>query len=302
MIGYPFPSRIALPPMICRFALFTLFVFPLLTKAGEPVTFAPLADSVAPFWQPFYQGIDYRLDELSSPRRLRIHQVRIDTRAEGIAFFTTPDNGETPEEVDGRRTATFLKEFDLEVAINGTGFQPIAKEGVPVDLLGLSISNGRTVSAVDAVSANPVFLATETQQARILRAPFHKTSFEAAHNALQGWYGANGMLLDDGQVTTTTADIHPRTAIGVSQDGRYVYLLVVDGRQQGLSEGMTLVELAEWMRQLGCWDAMNLDGGGSSTLVVKDGNGASKILNSPSGGSQRSVGNHLGVHASPFKR
>ncbi|QJE95354.1 phosphodiester glycosidase family protein [Luteolibacter luteus] len=269
-------------------------------RAEEPVQFAPLPDSVAPFWQPLYQGVDYRLDELSVPRRLRIHQIRVDTRAEGVAFFTTPDNGDAPEEVNGRRTATFLKEFDLEVAINGSAFKPIAKEGIPVDLQGLSISNGVTVSEVDAKSANPVFLATATQQPRILRGPFRKRSFGAAHNALQGWYGSNGMLLDNGEVTTTTLDIHPRTALGVSREGLYVYLLVVDGRQQGFSEGMTLVELAEWMKQLGCWDAMNLDGGGSSTMVIKGGDGAPKILNSPSGGSQRSVGNHLGIHALPF--
>ena len=271
-------------------------------RAEEPVQFAPLPDSVASFWQPLYQGVDYRLDELSSPRRLRIHQVRVDTQAEGVSFFTTPDNGDAPEEVNGRRAATFLREFDLEVAINGSAFKPIAKEGVPVDLQGLSISNGVTVSEVDAKSANPVFLATASQRARILRAPFRKKSFGAAHNALQGWYGSNGMLLDNGEVATTTLDIHPRTAVGVSRDTRYVYLLVVDGRQQGLSEGMTLVELAEWMKQLGCWDAMNLDGGGSSTMAIKGADGAPKVLNSPSGGSQRSVGNHLGVRALPFPR
>lgn len=275
--------------------------FPTL-HAKEAVEFTPLPDAVASFWRPLFQGVEYRLDELSEPRRLRIHQIRIDTRAEGVAFFTTPDNGDAPEEVNGRRTSTFLKEFDLEVAINGSAFKPIAKEGVPVDLQGLSISNGVTVSEVDAKSANPVFLATETQQARILRGPFRKRSFESAHNALQGWYGANGMLLDDGEVTTATVDIHPRTAAGVSRDGRYVYLLVVDGRQQGLSEGMSLVELAEWMKRLGCWDAMNLDGGGSSTMVIKGSGGAPKVLNSPSGGSQRSVGNHLGVRALPLQR
>jgi hypothetical protein len=47
---------------------------------------------------------------------------------------------------------------------------------------------------------------------------------------------------------------------------------------------------------------MTLDGGGSSTLVAKDDDGTPKILNSPSGGSQRSVGNHLGVHALPLQR
>jgi uncharacterized protein YigE (DUF2233 family) len=273
----------------------------LLSTAEEPVTFAPRdAEKAEPAWKPVYQGIDYRFDELSKPRFLRIHSARIDTKAAGIRFFATPDNGEKPGEVDGRRTATFLKEFDLELAINGTGFKPITAEREPVDVLGLSVSDGKVVSPVDRESGNPVFLITAANEARILRAPFKAEDLLGAHNALQGWYGANGMLLDDGEIVTTTRDIHPRTAAGVSQDGRYVYLLVVDGRQKGFSEGMNLIELAAWMKHLGCWDALNFDGGGSTTLVMKTPVGSPRIVNSPSGGVQRSVANHLGVHAEPL--
>lgn len=69
---------------------------------------------------------------------------------------------------------------------------------------------------------------------------------------------------------------HPRTAIGISRDGRKLYFAVVDGRQVG-SVGVTLDELANLMVRLGAYDAINLDGGGSSTMVV---NG--RIVNSPS--------------------
>ena len=69
---------------------------------------------------------------------------------------------------------------------------------------------------------------------------------------------------------------HPRTAVGVLSDGTWI-LLVVDGRQK-ISEGFTLLELAQYMQKLGCQHALNLDGGGSSTLVI---NG--KVMNSPSG-------------------
>ncbi|WP_367874052.1 phosphodiester glycosidase family protein [Luteolibacter sp. Populi] len=273
----------------------------LLAAAGEPPSFAPLSpEKDKPAWQPLYQGIDYRLDELSKPRVLRIHTARIDTRAKGLTFFATPDNGDAPGEVNGRRTATFLKEFDLELAINGTGFAPITAPGKPVDVLGLSVSDGKLVSEADLESGNPVFLITVHNEARILRTPFKKEDLAPAHTAMQGWYGANGMLLDDGETITSTRDIHPRTAAGVSQDGRYVYLLVVDGRQPGLSEGMNLIELASWMKGLGCWDAINLDGGGSTTMVMKDPAGKPRILNSIPGGVQRSVANHLGVHADPL--
>lgn len=251
-------------------------------------------------WQPLFRGVEHRLDVIAEPRPMRVHQVRIDTRAEGISFFTTPGNGDAPGEVTGRKTATFLREFGLEVAINGTGFKPITSEGKPVDVLGLSVSDGTVVSETDLKSGNPVFLVTAKNQARILRAPFRKEDWADADDALQGWYGANGMLVDDGEIVTTARDVHPRTAVGVSKDGRQVYLVVVDGRQKGFSEGITLVELADWMKRLGCWDAINLDGGGSSTLVVKRPDGMPRIVNSIPGGVQRSVANHLGVHADPL--
>jgi exopolysaccharide biosynthesis protein len=79
---------------------------------------------------------------------------------------------------------------------------------------------------------------------------------------------------------------HPRTAAGVKPDG-HVVLVVVDGRQWR-SIGMTLGELAQLMLDLGCRDAVNLDGGGSTTMWVRG-----EIVNSPSGGNQRPVGNAL---------
>jgi len=72
------------------------------------------------------------------------------------------------------------------------------------------------------------------------------------------------------------ASRHPRTAIGVRADGRLV-LAVVDGRQPGLSLGMSIDELAGLMTERGCLEALNLDGGGSTTMVVKG-----KVVNSPS--------------------
>ncbi len=78
----------------------------------------------------------------------------------------------------------------------------------------------------------------------------------------------------------------PRTAVGVTKDGN-ILLVVVDGRQQQ-SIGVTLLELALLMQEFGAVDAMNLDGGGSSEMVVKG-----KIMNKPSDGRERSVGDAL---------
>ncbi len=81
---------------------------------------------------------------------------------------------------------------------------------------------------------------------------------------------------------------HPRTAIGRLEDGRIV-LAVIGGRQPYHSLGMTLVELAGMLRRLGATDALNLDGGGSTTLVVRG-----VVINLPSDeGGERPVGDVL---------
>jgi hypothetical protein len=69
---------------------------------------------------------------------------------------------------------------------------------------------------------------------------------------------------------------HPRTAVGMRDDGKLV-LVTVDGRQPRKSVGLTLEELAQLMIELGCREALNLDGGGSTTLVIRN-----RVVNSPS--------------------
>ena len=78
----------------------------------------------------------------------------------------------------------------------------------------------------------------------------------------------------------------PRTAVGVTKDGRYL-LAVVDGRQSH-SVGLTLTDWARLLVKFGAQDAINLDGGGSTDLVV---NG--EVQNSPSDGQERAVGDAL---------
>lgn len=79
---------------------------------------------------------------------------------------------------------------------------------------------------------------------------------------------------------------HPRTALGWND--RYFFLVQVDGRQSGFSAGMTYAELASYMVKLGCTEALNLDGGGSSTMWL-----LGQVVNSPSKGFERGMGNGL---------
>jgi hypothetical protein len=82
---------------------------------------------------------------------------------------------------------------------------------------------------------------------------------------------------------------HPRTAIGFNADTSRFFFVTVDGRQSGYSEGMTLPELANFMSALGCVQALNLDGGGSTTMVVRG-----NVVNRPSDpNGERAVANAL---------
>jgi hypothetical protein len=108
----------------------------------------------------------------------------------------------------------------------------------------------------------------------------------------------NSVLLKKRQVLAVDdSELHPRTAVGVDRDTKELIFLVVDGRQD-FSRGYTMVELAVMMRRLGAEDALNLDGGGSTTLAaVRD--GTLKVLNSPSDGAERAVPNGLEVIYTP---
>lgn len=89
------------------------------------------------------------------------------------------------------------------------------------------------------------------------------------------------------------AGVAPRTAVGVRKDGS-VFTVVVDGRKPGYSSGLSLQETAKLMRDLGAYDSITFDGGGSSTLVSRElGDHKVTVQNRPSDGAERSVANSL---------
>jgi hypothetical protein len=93
---------------------------------------------------------------------------------------------------------------------------------------------------------------------------------------------------------------HPRTAVGIRDGGKTLVLCVIDGRKKGVAVGMSLTETAEVMMRYGCTDAVNLDGGGSSMLGIRNPKtGQMEIKNNPSDGRERSVANVLGVSVTP---
>lgn len=109
--------------------------------------------------------------------------------------------------------------------------------------------------------------------------------------------GGNTILVKDGKPVPHTNKVrHPRTVVGFNANRTKLILLVVDGRKPGTAIGMNYDELAGEMLRLGCTEALNLDGGGSSVLAIRDPDtGKFRILNQPTDGRERAVANVLGV-------
>ena len=125
---------------------------------------------------------------------------------------------------------------------------------------------------------------------------------EKACTLKKGTVLASGpLMLKDGQVCDLSGTNrnfvdtkHPRSAVALTREGK-ILLIVVDGRRKGKAEGINIPELAHMIRILGGEDALNLDGGGSSTLwsgALPD----KGIANTPSGSAERKVANSLCVY------
>ena len=106
----------------------------------------------------------------------------------------------------------------------------------------------------------------------------------------------NGLVENVGYLSASKADRHPRTVVGVREDGT-VLLIAIDGRQPAISNGASLADLAGILLELGAVDGINLDGGGSTTFITTNGQGKYTVRNSPSDGSLRNVYNSLVVAA-----
>ncbi len=103
-----------------------------------------------------------------------------------------------------------------------------------------------------------------------------------------------------GNTAATGSAPYPRTVVGVNPESQRLWLLVVDGRQPGYSDGLTLADAAAVLRDLGATDALELDGGGSSTMVIDSDDGPERIsrpiqIRIP--GRSRAVANNFGIAA-----
>jgi len=278
--------------LLCLFVLGTGLIAPLLWWRLRP--------QPSPLSRTLFQGVTYQRLVRSWPRPMVLHVVTVDLRADGIRLLVTPGDPEKELPLKARTTTQFLEEFGVQIAVNGDGFTPWRSNtlldyyphpGDGVRPIGFAASQGVVYS--QNTDNQPVLYFSRTNRARF-GVPMGKI-----YHALSG----NLMLVEQGRpVPGLEGEPQPRTTIGLDKNGNRLIILVVDGRQPHYSEGATLAEVAEALVALGAYQAMNLDGGGSSTLAMEKG-GRAMLLNVPINhgiaGRQRPVGNHLGIYALP---
>ena len=280
------------------FALFCIaFGVYVISMLGRPPAFSTKYE--------LYPGVTYQRVVRYLPRAMIAHVIVIDRKEAQVSFLVTPPDQVEGGSVKARTTSEFLNEFGVQIAINGDGFSPwwsrspidyYPHQGDPVTPLGFAAAFGKIYS--DG-------LLQPTQEPTLYISRRNELTFNRAPGKVQHAISGDRMLLLSGNLVPDLDDttLQPRTAIGVNRNGRYVILMVVDGRQPFYSSGATFKELASLMKNFDAFFAMALDGGGSSTLVVQNPSGITQILNSPIDnyipGRERPVANHIGVMIKP---
>ncbi|HOX45988.1 MAG TPA: phosphodiester glycosidase family protein [Myxococcota bacterium] len=229
-------------------------------------------------WTTPYTGVRHLYRTTGTP--WRIHALEVNLCARGVEVRATK-GGEK-----WRRTSSFGSLVGAEAAVNGDFFS--YDTHLPT---GLAIGAGEHWHADSSSSGEAAF----GDDHALVECPGTNWSTPAAW--MRNAVGGRPLLVREGEALTsfnrTDCTVrHPRTAVGLSRDRQTLYLAVVDGRS-GVSVGMTCRELATLMAGLGAWTAMNLDGGGSTTMWLR----GTGVLNDPSDGSERTVSDHLAVLA-----
>ena len=191
----------------------------------------------------------------------------------------------------------------FEVAINGDFF--VARATADAEGARSGYVEGKWASAVGPAATDGFLWAPADKARPALWLDAAKIAHiavlrEVPSEARQVIAGSD-VLLRQGQIVLDNTSKfatarHPRTAVGLSDGGKTLVLVVADGRDAARAAGLSLDELTILMRDLGCSDALNLDGGGSSEMVLRaPESGQLRVLNRPSDGRERAVANVLGV-------
>ncbi len=262
-----------------------------------------------------YAGVVHIFRTDSLPRPVAIHVLEIDLNAPGLRFRVSPQGG--PLDTYKQTTLDFLEAQGAQVAINAHFFEPwppTVPDPGTADLVGLSASDGDVYSGFEdfppkpyAIQANAPGLnidafnhASIVHRDRADTTGFTVVEPVALYNAVAG----NEQIITDGVDTTpddawNRSSYSARTAIGLSADRQTLYLFTAD--KSGGSQGLSVFEVAELLRAppYSVYNALALDGGGSTTLAMEDpSTGVDTTINLPVNGP-RAVGSSLAVFARP---
>ncbi len=231
-------------------------------------------------WTEITKGVEYQRFQSEG---MDVHVTRVDLANPEVLVVSTRESER------GLTVSDYAKKTKALVAINADYFD---KQMKPIGLaLGpCGVWEGTADTEREGVVAVGQGRAAIYPQREVLAEPE-----EWMKAAVSGW----PMLVKNCKALTATElpgsdaftrSPHPRTAVGISEDGTTLYFVVADGRREGVP-GMTLAKLARFMAdELGACAAMNMDGGGSSAMWVSD-----TIVNRPSDGKERRVADHLAV-------
>lgn len=235
-------------------------------------------------------GIEYQLLTLEQPRPNRAHVLRVDLSEKNlqpaVVVALDPD-GEGPAEAELTDPLTLASDPRILAFVNTNPWEGIADNagnhitkwfvGQHVNIVGLAVAEGDARSQVHPRGTSVWF----DQQGKIKLAG--KRGGGPKQQPREAMAGFQPVATDGTVVVEPGGARHPRTAVGTNAAGTSLWLVVVDGRQPGYSEGMDLHELGTLMLELGCTDATNMDGGGSSIMGLAGSDGKLKVVNRPSG-------------------
>jgi exopolysaccharide biosynthesis protein len=264
-----------------------LFVFLNIGFGQDAIDLFPKAPGALTVWS----------ETRSTPRPLRIHYLKVSFNVPELEVFTLPaedPDGAGPAESELTMPLELFAKFKPLAAINANAFaqmpgeKPDWHEKQAVDIHGLVASHGKIISPVEK---NRTSFWIDANNKPHIGLPAPQDSIK---EGVADWFSP---LLIDSRIVpdSSNPDLHPRTAVGFDDKGAMLLIVVVDGRQPGFSEGVSLYELARIMQEKGCAQSLNLDGGGSSVMLVKEPGKEPRTVNSPSGKTHRPVPVMLGV-------
>jgi hypothetical protein len=226
-----------------------------------------LRNEVLSGWEPLFPGIDFQRGRTVDPPMVA-HMLRIDTAEPGIRFGGTPSNGPDRErDTDGAQGSAFLRRVGAQALVNANFFEPCCDPipGQPKTLLGLTITDGQPVSQAATGGADRS-LVIDWEGRPAIRRTLPGDDLSSFQVAVSGF-----ALFAEGRYQPESGRPNPRARMvaGVDRERRFVYLIAID-EERSDSMGATVNEGGAWAYRVGAFDAVNLDGGGSTTMVVED--------------------------------